>query len=75
MKKLNIEIKEEEYEALEKRVKEKKEFDSVEAYVQDIVSQVVARLKEEAGDDDEESFSKEDEEKVKERLRSLGYLD
>ncbi|MBU0976385.1 MAG: CopG family transcriptional regulator [Patescibacteria group bacterium] len=74
MKKLTIEIEDKEYTALEKRVKEKKEFDSVEAYVQDIVSQVVARLKEEEGGDDEK-FSKEDEEKVKERLRSLGYLD
>ncbi len=73
MKKVTIEISPEEYEALEKRVKEKDEFESVEAYVKDVVSQVVERLKEEAGDD--ESYSKEDEEKVKERLRNLGYLD
>jgi division protein CdvB (Snf7/Vps24/ESCRT-III family) len=74
MKKLTIEIADNEFSTLEKRVKDKKEFDSVEAYVQDIISQVVARLKDEDGGD-EEKFSKEDEEKVKERLRSLGYLD
>ncbi|MDD3646987.1 MAG: CopG family transcriptional regulator [Candidatus Dojkabacteria bacterium] len=74
MKKLTIEIADNEFSTLEKRVKDKKEFDSVEAYMQDIISQVVARLKDEDGGD-EEKFSKEDEEKVKERLRSLGYLD
>lgn len=73
MKKIQIEISDDEYKALAKRVKEKKEFDKVEDYVKDIVSQVVERLKEESAD--EESFSKEDEEKVKDRLRSLGYLD
>ncbi|RLF62654.1 MAG: CopG family transcriptional regulator, partial [Thermoplasmata archaeon] len=34
--------------------------------------EVIANMDE---DDDDEVFSKEDEEKVKERLRALGYLD
>lgn len=75
MKKITIKLDEKEYETLEKRVKEKEEFANVEDYVQDIVAQVVERLEAEEGDDEGEEFSKEDEEKVKERLRSLGYLD
>jgi len=74
MKKLTIEIKEKEYDVLNKRVEEKKEFTSVEEYISDIISQVVDRLRDEEGGDDE-TYSKEDEEKVKERLKSLGYLD
>ena len=74
MKKLTIGIKEDEYDVLKKRVEGNKEFKSVEEYIQDIVSQVVDRLREEKGGD-EETYSKEDEEKVKERLKSLGYLD
>lgn len=72
MKKVTIELSEDQLVALQKRVDEKDDFDTVEAYIQDIVAQVVDRLTEEA---EEESFSQEDEEKVKERLRSLGYLD
>lgn len=73
MAKLEIEIPEEELTVLRKRVDEKKDFNDVQAYVQDIVSQVAKKLQEEQGDDDD--LSKEDEEKVKQRLRDLGYLD
>lgn len=52
------------------RVKET-EFGSVDEYVTFVLEEVVK-------DDDgeiQEVFSEEDEEKVKERLRALGYLD
>jgi len=47
-------------------------FTSVSSYVTYVLREVIANMDE---DDDEEVFSKEDEEKVKERLRALGYLD
>lgn len=55
---------------IEERVKET-EFESVDEYVTFVLEEVVK-------DDDEEIeevFSEEDEEKVKERLKALGYLD
>lgn len=48
------------------------EFESVEEYVTFVLEEVV-RDDEEGGP--EEVFSEEDEAKVKERLRALGYLD
>lgn len=45
-------------------------FTSVSSYVAYVLREVIASESEE-----EEPFSKEDEEKVKERLRALGYLD
>jgi len=47
-------------------------FTSVSSYVTYVLREVIANMDE---DEDEEVFSKEDEEKVKERLRALGYLD
>ena len=52
------------YRKLEERVKET-EFDSVSSYVTHVLQELVS---------EEEPYSKEDEEKVKERLRALGYL-
>lgn len=46
-------------------------FTSVSSYVTYVLREVIANMDEE----EEEVFSKEDEEKVKERLRALGYLD
>jgi len=46
-------------------------FTSVSDYVTYVLRELMAESKGEAKDE----FSKEDEEKVKERLRSLGYLD
>ena len=46
-------------------------FTSVSSYVTYVLREVIANMDE----DEEEVFSKEDEEKVKERLRALGYLD
>ena len=45
-------------------------FHSLSAYATYVLREVISGVEEE-----EEAFSKEDEEKVKERLRSLGYLD
>jgi len=46
-------------------------FHSLSAYVTYVLREVISGMDEER----EEVFNKEDEEKVKERLRALGYLD
>jgi len=46
-------------------------FNSLSSYVTYVLREVVSGMSE----DKEEAFSKEDEEKVKDRLRALGYLD
>jgi len=46
-------------------------FTSLSSYVTYVLREVVSGTEEES----EEAFSKEDEEKVKDRLRALGYLD
>jgi Arc/MetJ-type ribon-helix-helix transcriptional regulator len=63
---------------LQKRVDESEgEFKTVGAYVEYLLEQVVEKLDTESSEDKEEEpvFSEEDEEKVKARLKSLGYLD
>jgi Arc/MetJ-type ribon-helix-helix transcriptional regulator len=47
-------------------------FNSLSSYVTYVLREVISGMDDE---EDEEAFSKEDEEKVKERLRALGYLD
>ncbi|RLF40892.1 MAG: CopG family transcriptional regulator [Thermoplasmata archaeon] len=46
-------------------------FHSLSSYVTYVLREVLSGMEEE----EEEAFTKEDEEKVKERLRALGYLD
>lgn len=46
-------------------------FTSLSSYVTYVLREVISSIEEEG----EEVFTKEDEEKVKERLRALGYLD
>jgi len=46
-------------------------FTSLSSYVTYVLREVISGSEEES----DEAFSKEDEEKVKERLRALGYLD
>ena len=46
-------------------------FTSLSSYVTYVLREVLSGMEEEQ----EEAFSKEDEERVKDRLRSLGYLD
>ena len=57
--------------ALGRRAREKN-FDSVEDYVGFVLEQIVRRMheKDEAG-----SISEDDEDAIKEKLRSLGYLE
>lgn len=70
---MKINIKEEIAKKLKKRVDESDEFKNIEEYVNYILNQVVERLKKE--NKEKEVYSEEDEKKVKERLKSLGYLD
>ena len=46
-------------------------FTSLSSYVTYVLREVISGMEEEQ----EEAFTKEDEEKVKDRLRALGYLD
>ena len=49
-------------------------FTSVSSYVTYVLREIISE--EERRDDEEDSpFSKEDEERVKDRLRALGYID
>ena len=74
-----VKVKKEILQKLEKRAKESGSFKNVDEYINYILKQVVDKLeKEKKGkkkEKDESAYSKSDEEKVKERLRSLGYLD
>ncbi|UCD03737.1 MAG: CopG family transcriptional regulator [Candidatus Woesearchaeota archaeon] len=73
---MKVEIDNEIIEKIKERIKDMDEFDSVEGYVDYILKQIVGRLEEENKIKvDKEEYSKEDEKKVKERLKSLGYLD
>jgi len=56
------------FQEIEQRIKGT-EFTSVESYVTYVLTEVVSE------EEEAESFSKEDEESVKDRLRALGYLD
>ena len=58
------------YEKIQERIKDTG-FTSASDYVTYVLRQVISELEEEQ----EEPFTKEDEEKVKERLRSLGYIE
>lgn len=56
------------YEKVKERIKDTG-FTSVSDYVVFVLRELMSE------DESEEGFSKEDEEKVKDRLRSLGYMD
>lgn len=57
------------YDKIKERIKDTG-FTSVSDYVTFVLREVISETKEE----EREPFTKEDEEKVKERLRALGYL-
>jgi len=59
------------YDKIKERI-ENTDFTSVSEYVTYILREVLANLEEE---EKEEIFNDEEEEKIKERLRALGYLD
>ena len=67
---MKVEISDDIARKLIERIEGKKDFGSIDEYVNYILQQVVERLKSEKG----QSFSNEDEEKVKERLKDLGYM-
>ena len=48
-------------------------FPSVSSYVSYILRQIISSIEEETKS--KEAFTKEEEEKVKQRLRDLGYID
>ncbi len=62
------------YEQIQKKVSASDEFSSVDEYIKYVLDEL---LKDDKQDNDtpDSSYSKEDEEKVKDKLRSLGYLD
>lgn len=67
MDKVKIEISKEVYDLLEKTVKESEgEFSSVEELLEFIIREALA--------EEEKTYSTEEEEEIKKRLRSLGYL-
>ena len=57
------------YKQIEEKIKET-DMDSVSSYVTKILKEALSKQ-----EGTSESLSKEDEEKVKERLKALGYLD
>jgi Arc/MetJ-type ribon-helix-helix transcriptional regulator len=59
------------YEKIKKQI-EGTGFTSVSDYVTYVLREVLASIEEE---DKEDVFSKEEEEKIKARLRALGYID
>ncbi|GAH60091.1 unnamed protein product [marine sediment metagenome] len=59
-----------------KKIKERMKgtgFPSVSSYVTYVLRQVISSIEED--EKSKQAFSKEDEEKVKQRLRDLGYID
>lgn len=67
---VKVEIPDKIYVEIERRVKESREFESVEKYINFVLEEVLR----DEGEPEAQTPSKEDEEKVKERLRGLGYL-
>ncbi|GBE55684.1 hypothetical protein BMS3Bbin15_01867 [archaeon BMS3Bbin15] len=65
-----VDISDRLYSEIERRVKESEEFKSVEEYITFVLEELLKDEEEE----EEHSLSEEDEEKVKDRLRGLGYL-
>jgi lipoate-protein ligase A len=68
-----IKISEKITEILNERVKNTAEFEDIEEYINYILKQVAEKLQSESRE--EPTYSKEDEEKIKNKLKDLGYLD
>jgi len=71
MQKRQIEISEELYKKIEKRVKESGEFKSVSEYIEFVLTELLKELEEE----EQQPYTEEEEEEIKQRLRALGYID
>ncbi len=66
--KVPVYISKELYEKVKKAVEEQGGFSSVEEFIEFVLNEVLSE------ETSEVAMSKEDEEKVKERLRALGYI-
>ncbi len=63
------------YNAFKERAPEKG-FDTADEYVNYVLKQIYEKLQRQQQDDSSDTeYSEEEEEKVKDRLRGLGYLD
>lgn len=75
----NVNISEQLYSDLENIVKDSQEFADVPAYVSYILQQVVEKKRQQSGAGttapSTNTYSKDDEDKIRERLKNLGYLD
>lgn len=67
-KKVSVEISKEVYDAAKKYIDEHRGFSSVEELIEFVLKEVLGE------EEEERVYSKEEEEAIKERLRSLGYL-
>lgn len=70
-----VEIPDEYFEKFEERAPEKG-LDSGEEYVNYVLKQIFEKLqRQEQDEDDGATYTEEEEQKVKDRLKGLGYLD
>lgn len=70
-----IEIPDEWYKKFQERAPDKG-LDSAEAYVEYVLQQIYEKLqRQEGSSEDDGAYSEADEQRVKDRLKSLGYLD
>lgn len=70
----NVEIPDEHYEKFAERAPDKG-FETAEEYVNYVLGQIYEKLQRQEQNGEETTYTKEEEEKVKDRLRGLGYLD
>jgi hypothetical protein len=68
---VNVEIDDDMYSVLEARAEEK-DFDETEEYIDYLLKQIVEKIKREKQDTE---YTEEEEKKVKNRLKDLGYMD
>jgi Arc/MetJ-type ribon-helix-helix transcriptional regulator len=66
--KIQVEIRKDLYEKAQKFIEEQGGFNSVEELIEFLLEEALST------EEPSEQLSKEDEEKVKERLRALGYI-
>lgn len=72
-----VQLTDELHAQLEKIVQDSQEFSDVAGYVEYILKQVVDKKQKAAETADTQAgvYSKEDEDKIRDRLKNLGYLD
>ena len=66
---VSVEISKELYDKVKKYIEENSGFSSVREFIEFIINEVLSTEEESSA-----GYTKEEEEKVKERLRALGYL-